>query len=274
MGEAEVLRIWKSWRGNAGVENMLRTSMPRPDEAFPGAVRERVRPYARQPQRSRVRVAAALALLAASVAAFAGYGGLGYAASAAEDAVVSVVDTVTPGPSHHGLTNASPSGDQYGACSIGDYVWLDKNGNGIQDDGAANGVNGVVVELLFGGNVVATDVTASLAGAPGFYLFEQVACGMDFRVRVAASNFATGGPLEGKLITTKDAGGDDAKDSDGDANSTSPIVNVPSGATSARSRSARRARASAATSSPASTRTATCTCGSSSSRTSTTTATA
>jgi hypothetical protein len=220
-----VLRIWKSWRGNANVENMLRASMPRPDEAFPAALRERVQ----RPARPRLRVAAALAIAAVSVAAFAGFGGLGYAASAADDAVTSVVDTITPGPSHHGLTNASPSGDQYGACSIGDYVWIDKNGNGIQDDGAGNGVDGVLVELLFNGNVVATDTTASLAGAPGFYLFEQVACGMDFRVRVAASNFAPGGPLEGKIPTTLGAGGNPALDSNGDASSTSGIVNVPSG---------------------------------------------
>ncbi len=225
-----MLRSWRSWRQNAGVETMLRDAMPRPGEAFPAGLRERVAPHARRPAGSRVRVAAALALLAVSVAAFAGYGGIGYAASAADDAIESVVESVTPGPSHHGLTNASPSGDQYGACSIGDYVWLDKNGNGIQDDGPADGVDGVVVELLFGGKVVASDITASLAGAPGFYLFDEVACGMDFRVRVAASNFAPGGPLEGKLPTTLGAGGDPAKDSNGDASSTSGIVNVPSGA--------------------------------------------
>jgi hypothetical protein len=178
---------------------------------------------------ARARVAAAFALLLVSVAAFAGFGGLGYAASAADDAVESVIETVTPGPSHHGLTNASPSGDQYGACEIGDYVWLDKNGNGLQDDGAASGVNGVTVQLLFGGNVVATDVTASLAGAPGFYKFTEVACGMDFRVRVASSNFAPGGPLPGNVPTAMGVGGDPAKDSNGDANSTSGIVNVPSG---------------------------------------------
>jgi hypothetical protein len=28
---------------------------------------------------------------------------------------------------------------------VGDYVWFDENGNGLQDDGAENGINGVRV---------------------------------------------------------------------------------------------------------------------------------
>src|SRR4051812_25103778 len=63
-GEVVVLR---SWRRKAGVENLLRASMPRPDDAFPAALRERVR--GRRP--ARMRTAAAFALLLVSVAAFA-----------------------------------------------------------------------------------------------------------------------------------------------------------------------------------------------------------
>ncbi len=115
-------------------------------------------------------------------------------------------------------------------CSLGDFVWVDTNGNGIQDDGPT-GVNGVIVQLLdSGGNVVQTTTTANnpVGGAPGWYSF-SVDCGVTYKVRVAASNFTGGGPLVGKTPTTFHAGGNPALDSDGDANSTSPPVSVPSG---------------------------------------------
>ncbi len=50
--------------------------------------------------------------------------------------------------------------------SIGDYVWKDANNNGIQDTGEL-GVQGVIVQLLSGTTVVATDTT----DAAGKYLF-------------------------------------------------------------------------------------------------------
>lgn len=63
-------------------------------------------------------------------------------------------------------------------ASLGDYVWIDTNSNGIQDAGEV-GLNGVTVRLLdAGGNNRATTVTANDGtGNPGYYLFNNWAPG-------------------------------------------------------------------------------------------------
>lgn len=70
------------------------------------------------------------------------------------------------------------------AGSLGNYVWYDSNNNGIQDEPAANGINGVTVKLLKDdgtGNFVqfATTTTAdSVAGGrPGYYNFPNLLAG-------------------------------------------------------------------------------------------------
>ncbi len=65
--------------------------------------------------------------------------------------------------------------------SIGDRVWLDANGNGVQDAGEA-GINGVTVQLLdSSNNVVATTTTAG----DGNYSFNNLAAG-SYTVKVSA----------------------------------------------------------------------------------------
>ena len=71
------------------------------------------------------------------------------------------------------------------AASLGDFVWIDANNNGIQDSEEA-GLNGVVVELL-GGNGNPTGkitVTANNPSTdqPGWYLFTSLAPG-SYRVQ-------------------------------------------------------------------------------------------
>ena len=67
-------------------------------------------------------------------------------------------------------------------ATIGDFVWRDLNGDGVQDAGET-GIAGVTVELVDGsGNVVATTTT----DASGLYLFEDVIPGT-YTVRVDAS---------------------------------------------------------------------------------------
>ncbi|MBL9128646.1 MAG: hypothetical protein JNL97_13410, partial [Verrucomicrobiales bacterium] len=70
--------------------------------------------------------------------------------------------------------------------ALGDFVWLDENANGIQDEPASSGVNGIPVHLLDcdGNPVLGTDgqprttVTADKApGLPGYYLFRNLAAG-------------------------------------------------------------------------------------------------
>jgi fimbrial isopeptide formation D2 family protein/uncharacterized repeat protein (TIGR01451 family) len=60
-------------------------------------------------------------------------------------------------------------------ADLGDFVWIDADGNGIQDAGET-GVNGVTVHLLdAGGNVIASTSTANGAsGDPGYYRFAEL----------------------------------------------------------------------------------------------------
>ena len=102
---------------------------------------------------------------------------------------------------------------------IGDRVWNDVDGDGIQDDGEL-GIQGVTVNLLNAeGTVVATTVTDANGnyrfeiGDPGTYMVE----------------FA---PKSGWTFTTKDAGNDDALDSDADpATGRTPSFTVSAGQT-------------------------------------------
>ena len=85
-------------------------------------------------------------------------------------------------------------------ASLGNFVFNDENRNGQQDAGEA-GVDGVTVNLLQGGNQIATATTAG----GGLYLFEDLAPG-DYIVEF--TNIPTGFEL-----TTPNQG-DDATDSD------------------------------------------------------------
>lgn len=99
---------------------------------------------------------------------------------------------------------------------IGDFVWHDKNVNGIQDNGEP-GIEGVVVELTYGSTTVTTTTDAN-----GYYEFTGLPNGT-YSVKVASSNYATGGVLESTTqtkwySTKKNQGSDDSKDSDANKN--------------------------------------------------------
>ena len=80
---------------------------------------------------------------------------------------------------------------------VGDLIWADADGDGVQDPGEA-GIGGVVVELRDDlGNVVATTTTAP----DGSYLFTGITDGV-YEAVVAASNFLSGGALEGFTATS------------------------------------------------------------------------
>ncbi len=99
--------------------------------------------------------------------------------------------------------------------AVGDFVWTDSDGDGVQDAGEP-GLGGVTIELLdSGGSVVGTTTTA----ADGSYLFEAVVPGT-YTVRFNA-------PAD-HVFTTQDVGSDDAVDSDADASGvTGSIVVTP-----------------------------------------------
>ena len=74
-----------------------------------------------------------------------------------------------------------------GNLSVGDRVWNDADGDGVQDAGET-GINGVTVQLLnSGGTVIATATTAS----DGNYIFGNLAPG-NYSVRVVSSSLPAG----------------------------------------------------------------------------------
>ncbi|MBI5858505.1 MAG: carboxypeptidase regulatory-like domain-containing protein [Sphingobacteriales bacterium] len=103
-------------------------------------------------------------------------------------------------------------------ATLGDRVWNDLNNNGIQDAGEP-GIPGVTVTLYAanGTTVLATTTTDAL----GNYLFTNLDAG----------SYVVGfsGLPAGYVFATKDAGADDAKDSDADAatGKTAPITLAP-----------------------------------------------
>eukprot|EP00998_Keelungia_sp_KM082_P005019 NODE_163_length_2468_cov_48.133276_g159_i0.p1 GENE.NODE_163_length_2468_cov_48.133276_g159_i0~~NODE_163_length_2468_cov_48.133276_g159_i0.p1 ORF type:complete len:767 (+),score=274.17 NODE_163_length_2468_cov_48.133276_g159_i0:304-2301(+) len=79
--------------------------------------------------------------------------------------------------------------------TLGDSVFADTNGDGVQNNGEV-GIPGILVELRQGANVVASDVT----DATGKYTFDHGEG--DYEVRISALNFAQGNPLNGQVPTT------------------------------------------------------------------------
>ena len=107
---------------------------------------------------------------------------------------------------------------------LGDFIWLDKNANGIQDSGE-NGVEGVKVELLdtngnpakdFYGNSVSPYTT----GSDGKYSFCKLDAGK-YIIKIT--------PPSSYIVSPKDEGGDDAKDSDINPNTNKSQVITLSG---------------------------------------------
>lgn len=99
---------------------------------------------------------------------------------------------------------------------VGDFVWIDTNENGIQDNGE-EGLNGVTVEIWEenGTDPYETTVTDNSFGQPGYYLFSDLPAGNYYL------KFQT---PSGYLITDQDKGSNDTKDSDADPDTGETIV--------------------------------------------------
>ncbi|MBN1304051.1 MAG: carboxypeptidase regulatory-like domain-containing protein [Anaerolineales bacterium] len=97
----------------------------------------------------------------------------------------------------------------YQHATIGDFVWNDLDGDGIQDAGEG-GINGVTVTLYEsdGSTVITTTTTANDGSNDGAYSFTNLVPG---EYVVGFSNLPAG-----SVFTTRDSGGDDAVDSDAD----------------------------------------------------------
>ncbi|XBH21532.1 SdrD B-like domain-containing protein [Jonesiaceae bacterium BS-20] len=106
--------------------------------------------------------------------------------------------------------------------SVGDYVWIDANDNGVQDAGEVP-VAGVTVNLLSadGETVVATTTT----DADGYYVFTDLPVDTDYVVE-----FPTTVTVDGVeyVLTEPNRGGDDAADSDADVSTGRVSITTPS----------------------------------------------
>ncbi|MBL8146378.1 MAG: DUF11 domain-containing protein, partial [Anaerolineae bacterium] len=91
-------------------------------------------------------------------------------------------------------------------AALGDRVWLDSNGNGIQDasETATGPVGGLLVQLMSADGT--TVLASTFTDAAGNYVFTELPPG-DYRVRFPV-------PPAGYLWTTPNAGSDPALDSD------------------------------------------------------------
>ena len=121
-------------------------------------------------------------------------------------------------------------------ASLGNYVWFDRDGDGIQDEALTDGLNGVTVHLFADdgdnnpepggadGTPLQSTVTADDAfGNPGFYLFEDLIPGVPYFVQFVS-------PVVAVAFTTRNAGGDDTVDSDArSSDGTTPVVTLAPG---------------------------------------------
>jgi hypothetical protein len=99
---------------------------------------------------------------------------------------------------------------------VGDYVWYDANGDGLQNEGPDAGIGGVVINLVNGnGEVLATTTT----DANGQYTFEVEP--HTYTVQVAPANFNPGGALYTLFPTV-----DYTADGNGDNQRTQAVVNA------------------------------------------------
>ncbi|NBC10054.1 MAG: DUF11 domain-containing protein, partial [Bacteroidetes bacterium] len=113
--------------------------------------------------------------------------------------------------------------------AVGNYVWMDENENGIQDEGPESGVNGVEVTLYSVGPdgikdgpgtgddmLVGTKITGDDGnGDPGYYLFPDLDPG-SYYVVFNSATFPSGLTAPGDMPTILNAGTDDTVDSDAD----------------------------------------------------------
>jgi protocatechuate 3,4-dioxygenase beta subunit len=107
-----------------------------------------------------------------------------------------------------GQTNSDIDAGFYKGATLGDRVWLDSNHNGVQDSGES-GVSGVKVMLLdASGNPTGATATTDASGS---YSFTNLKPG------TYSVQFDTASLPSGYVLTSADAGGSDARDSDANA---------------------------------------------------------
>ncbi len=101
----------------------------------------------------------------------------------------------------------------YYSISLGNQVFFDANGNGVfEPAGGDAGIDGVTVVLRDAAGVY---VDSSTTAGGGLYLFTGLVAGTEYYVEIPASEFATGGDLNGLFSSVGDAGSTDDSFVDG-----------------------------------------------------------
>ncbi|MES1242478.1 MAG: SdrD B-like domain-containing protein, partial [Acidobacteriota bacterium] len=120
-------------------------------------------------------------------------------------------------------------------AALGNYVWFDRNSDGLQNESPFDGANGVTVRLWVddgdatpepgtGDVLAATTVTADdIYGQPGYYLFDGLIPGIRYFVQFVL-------PASATSFTSRDTGGDDTIDSDASLTdgTTTTVILAPS----------------------------------------------
>ncbi len=117
-----------------------------------------------------------------------------------------------------GLTEPTIDAGLWPTASLGDYVWVDDNKDGVQNEPVNLGLNGVNVRLLDGnGNLLASTATAAGPnGDPGYYAFVDLTPGVPYIVEfIKPGNYG---------FTTKGAGGTTDSDADVTTGRTAPVT--------------------------------------------------
>ncbi|WP_310587320.1 SdrD B-like domain-containing protein [Fibrella aquatilis] len=99
--------------------------------------------------------------------------------------------------------------------SIGNYVWRDNNGNGLQDDGPT-GIPNVKVELFDAMNLT-SPLDATVTDGNGYYLFTQLIAG-NYKVKFTLPT--------GEVFTLQTQGGDRGIDSNPGADGFSDVIPI------------------------------------------------
>ncbi|WP_338760990.1 SdrD B-like domain-containing protein [Massilia sp. METH4] len=118
-----------------------------------------------------------------------------------------------------GATTDPADAGVYRAASLGNKVWFDCDGDGIQDAGES-GIQGARVTLL---DAAGKAIAATTSDANGLYAFTGLKPG------TYSVQFDTSALPAGYVVTKQNAGSDDARDSDIDASGRSQQVTLVSG---------------------------------------------
>jgi hypothetical protein len=163
---------------------------------------------------------------------FTGSGALvGYSASPALQGSDRTADSnpspsgTTPGALPSGGSDLTVDFGYYRPVTVGNFVWEDTNGNGLQDGGEP-GIQGVMLTLTGTTGAGASVTGHATTDAAGDYLFTEAPG--SYTVTVDSSNFAAGGALSGYSATPSHQGSDRTGDSNPSPSATSPGA-LPSG---------------------------------------------